>query len=370
MNDLNIADGDFDKLIEGKPGVSGWEANELARIMRYLTSTYVRPIPPATETSHLQAIKQANWDRAAAGSKTATAGAFLSVMEPLRAVGAGLRRFGFVHLSGSTAVWALVAALFLVSATGGLAAAGVLPDPIQSAVWHAANTVGIEVPVPAGANPGVHVSDPMAPDTINSSEGHVADQEAALASAQQAITVAEQAQKAAQEAAITSARCIEESMAQISTLVDGILGITGQAQAQAMVTEARNIGSRVKVCSDQAAAIGQSGVAYASRAAQLADGALEGNSSPSAQVLASVQNAQKAARMAETSAHRALAVSQSIVDNVSGLTASLVNSTVSLQQNLRLLPRRLSERRLRRPPEIPPTRRPGPTGEWTTPMRS
>ena len=329
---MNISDEDFDKVISGKAGASGPEANEVASITRRLNSTYVSPISSATEAKHLQAIRQANAGRTATGSKPADASGPLSVLDPFKNFLAGMRRLGFLQLSGSTAVWAVVAALFLVSTTGGLAAAGVLPERMQSAVSSAARTVGIQVPGPAPAVPGIQVSEPEAPGQVKVTEGDPAAQQAALASAEQAIAAAEQAQRAAQEAAATSARCMEESMAQVSALVEGILGATSPAQAQAMVAQAKTIGTNVKSCSDQASAIGRNGVVFAAQAAELAHKASGASPAMTPEALASVHSAGQAARMAETSASQALSVSRSIVDNVSGLAASLVSSSIGLQQ--------------------------------------
>jgi hypothetical protein len=243
-------------------------------------------------------------------------------MEPLFNFLESMRRSGYAHLSGATAVWAVVAALFLVSGTGGLAAAGVLPDSIQSAVSNAAASVGIDVPMPDTA---VSVTEPANSGGVSVTEGSLAAQQAALASAEKAVQEAEQAQKAAQEAAATSARCIEQSMAQVSTLVDGILSATSPAQAQALVTQAGNLGGGVKACADQATALGQAGVLHAGEATRLAQEASTAESVASNQVLAAIDAANNAARTAGTSATRALDMSRSIVDNVSTLAAGLIN---------------------------------------------
>lgn len=329
---MNISDEDFDKIIAGKAGASAPGAGEISRAMRELNSTYVGPTPPATEARHLTAIHQANRSRGAQVKPAVPNGFTVAVLEPLKAFGAGLRRAGVAHLSGATAVWTVVAALFLVGATGGLAAAGALPGPLQSALSQAAASVGFEVPNPNPAIKQVEIADPAGQAPPSAAD--LAAQQAALESAEQAILAAEQAQKAAQESAAASARCIEASMAQVSTLMDGILRATSQAQAQALVTQARAIGTNVKACSDRATATGQAGATQAAQAALLAQRALEGNPSLSPQAMEAVAAAQKAALTAETSAEQALSVSRSIVDNVSGLTAGLINSTLGLQEAL------------------------------------
>lgn len=327
---MNISDGDFDKVIAGKSGVQGPEAAELQRIMAQLNSAYVSPIPGASESRHLAAIQAANRSRSPQSSASGAASGFKSVLEPFKSFGASFRRTGFA-LSGATAVWAVVVALFMVSATGGLAAAGALPDPIQKVVSSAAASVGLDVPKP---DTEVVLSDPVNSGTVKASEGDIAAQQAALANAEQAVQAAEQAQKAAQEAAATSARCIEESMAQVSTLVDGILSAASPAQAQALVDQARSIGGGVKACADQAAAVGQAGVVHAGEASRLAAEASGADAVASAQVQAAIDAANKAARTAGTSANRALDMSRSIVDNVSSLAAGLINSTLGLQEKL------------------------------------
>ncbi|HET9514739.1 MAG TPA: hypothetical protein VFO95_12485, partial [Gemmatimonadales bacterium] len=326
---MNISDSEFDKVIAGK-GASDPEAAELKRILAQVNSAFVGPIPPASESRHLAAIQQANRSRSPASPSAAPAG-FKSAMQPFLGFLETMRRSGYAHLSGATAVWAVVVALFLVSATGGLAAAGVLPDSLQSAVSSAAASVGIQVPMPQTS---VSVSEPANSGGVSVTEGSLAAQQAALASAEKAVQEASQAQKAAQEAAATSARCIEESMAEVSTLVDGILSATSPAQAQALVTRAGSLGGGVKACADQATALGQAGVVHAGEATRLAREASAAEPVASNQVLAAIDAANNAARTAGTSATRALDMSRSIVDNVSTLAAGLINSSLGLQQTL------------------------------------
>lgn len=362
MNNVQISDGEFDKIIAGQSGPSGPEAAQLARTMKELNAAYVRPITPATESRHLNAILKANQSRPRQGAATGSTSGLDPVLEPLRNLAAGFRRLGLLQLSGSTAVWAVVVALFLVTATGGLAAAGVLPDPIQSAVSSAASSIGIDVPTPDTTVKDVQVSDPVPPGGMAVTESDLAGQQAALAAAERSIQAAEQAQKAAQEAAATSARCIEDAMGQVSSLVDGILGATSQAQAQAVVNQARTIGTAVKQCADQAAAVGQAGVGHATQAADLAQRATEGNPELSAQAQSAVDSALKAARTAESSATRAFGVSQSIVDSVTNLTAGLINSSLGLQQALNpVVPQPGAA------PAAPPSAAPPPIGGMTDP---
>jgi hypothetical protein len=328
---VNISDSDFDRLIAGKSSTSGPEAAELARVLAQVNSAYVSPIPASSESRHLAAIQQANRNRPASTAPADAPSGFRSILEPFRSFGLACRRAGYFHLSGATAVWAVVAALFMVSATGGLAAAGVLPASLQSAVSNAAASVGINVPMPQTS---VTVSEPANSSGMNVTEGSLATQQAALAAAEKAVQEAELAQKAAQEAAATSSRCIEESMAQVSTLVERILSATSQAQAQALVTQAGSLGGGVKVCADQATSLGQAGVAHAGEATRLAQEASGARAVASGQVQAAIDAANNAARTAGTSATLALDMSRAIVDNVGTLTAGLINSSLGLQQTL------------------------------------
>lgn len=346
MIELTISDADFDKLVAGKPG-----AGPVARIVDQVNRAYVSPIPPATEARHLQAIHQANRSRTRAGAPAAGTSRGPAALAPLRRFGVSLRQLGLVQLSGSTAVWAVVIGLFFVGATGGLAAAGVLPAPIQSAVSSAAHSVGIEMPKPPAPPARLPATEPPPAGRVDVTESDLAAQQAALAAAEQAIQAAEQAQKAAQEAAATSARCIEQSMDRVSTLVEGIIGATSPAQAQAIVNQARSVGSSVKECADQAAAAGQAGAGHAAAASQLAQKAAEGNPALTAPGLAAVRAAEQAARAAGASANRALQVSSSIVDDVSGLAASLIGSTLGLREQLTPAP-----------PAALPGRHPAPAG--------
>jgi hypothetical protein len=328
---VNISVGVLDKLIAGKGSAPGPEGAELARILARVNSAYVGPIPAAEESKHLAAIQQANRSRPASTAPAAASTGPGSVLEPFKSFAAGFRRTGWAHLSGATAVWAVVVALLMVSATGGLAAAGVLPDSLQSAVSSAAASVGINVPMPETS---VTVADPAGSGGTNVTQDSLAAQQAALASAERAVQEAEQAQKAAQEAAATSARCIEESMAQVSTLVDGILSATSPAQAQALVTQAGSLGGGVKACADQATNLGQAGVSHAGEATRLAQEASGAQAVASDQVKAAIDAANNAARTAGTSSTRALDMSRSIIGNVSTLAAGLINSSLGLQETL------------------------------------
>ncbi|HEX2177938.1 MAG TPA: hypothetical protein VHL54_00235 [Actinomycetota bacterium] len=359
---MHISDGDFDKILSGRSGPASPEAAELARMKRELNAAYVRPVPPATESRHLSAILQANQNRSRPGAAGAGAG-LDPVLAPLRQLASGFRLIGFVRLSGSTAVWVVALSMFLVTATGGLAAAGVLPDPIQSAVSSAAATVGITVPEPDPAVNQVEVDDPLPPGGVAVTESDLAVQRAALAAAEQSIQAAEQAQKAAQEAAATSARCIEDAMGQVSAMVDGILAATSQAQAQAVVNQARSIGGNVKACADQAASVGQAGVGHATQAAALAQRATDGRPELSPQAQAAIDAARKAAHTAESSASRAFGMSQSIVDSVTNLTAGLINSSLGLQQAINPPVPQPGKA-----PAAPPSAAPPPPGRMTDPV--
>lgn len=359
---MHISDGDFDKILAGRSGPASPEAAELARMRRELNAVYVRPMPPATEARHLTAILQANQARSHRDTAGAAAG-LDPVLAPLRKLASGFRRIGFVQLSGSTAVWVVALSMFLVTATGGLAAAGVLPGGIQSAVSSAAAAVGIDVPDPGPAVKQVEVDDPVPPGGVAVTESDLAGQQAALDAAEQSIQEAEQAQKAAQEAAATSARCIEEAMGQVSAMVDGILGATSQAQAQAAVSQARSIGSNVRACADQAAAVGQEGVGHATQAAALAQSATAGRPELSPHAQAAIEAARKAALTAESSAGRAFGMSQSIVDSVTNLTAGLINSSLGLQQAINPVAPQPGKA-----PAASPSAAPPPAGRMTDPV--
>jgi hypothetical protein len=71
--------------------------------------------------------------------------------------------------------FALVACVTLVGVTGGLAATGALPAPVQTGVSGVAGVVGIDLPSPATRAPGHTPDDPLIPGKSDVAPGHLPD---------------------------------------------------------------------------------------------------------------------------------------------------------------------------------------------------
>jgi hypothetical protein len=70
---------------------------------------------------------------------------------------------------------ALVACVTLFGVTGGLAATGALPAPVQTGVSDVVRVVGIDLPTPATRAPGHTDDDPTIPGKSDVAPGHLPD---------------------------------------------------------------------------------------------------------------------------------------------------------------------------------------------------
>lgn len=129
-----LSDREAESLLAGRAPASGGDLSDLAVLIEGVKAATVRPLDREVEERHLAAIKEAlhlegSRDSAIQGKRRATR---------RRSMIAGLL----------APLWAkiAVAAGAAVLATGGLAAADVLPQPAQDAVASAAERIGLELP--------------------------------------------------------------------------------------------------------------------------------------------------------------------------------------------------------------------------------
>ncbi|MDP9069515.1 MAG: hypothetical protein M3N53_14405 [Actinomycetota bacterium] len=148
---------DLDLVLSGGAVLGGDAAlQELAHIVQQVQDAYPAvAIPPAFEDAHVAMIMHAV-------SETAAAAAVDAPPEPRASIRARSERM--------LAPWTrkiAAATLSLSTAFGGMAYAGVLPDPIQQLTADVAERVGVDLPAPADGAPVVEVDEHGPEDTTD-----------------------------------------------------------------------------------------------------------------------------------------------------------------------------------------------------------
>ena len=143
MNDLpGFSDSDIERLLAGKAPAGGDRLDaELAAFARDVRTAFLAPAPPEVEREHLAAAVQA---ARLAGTANPRAKPARRASRPVAWRRRTVLSSVFVSLSAKIAGVAIAA----TAAAGGLAAAGALPAPVQSAVASAASNVGLNLPNP------------------------------------------------------------------------------------------------------------------------------------------------------------------------------------------------------------------------------
>jgi hypothetical protein len=148
MDDLgHLSDADLDRLLAGKVPGGADDAEALAAFFHEVKSRYATEPSSATREDHLSRIL-------AAARLNADPAALSPEPSPTEAPGRRRPRwrrrlvFGSIFGGSITAKVALIGVVAATAATGGLAAAGSLPSPLQSAVAGAAGNVGVRIPNP------------------------------------------------------------------------------------------------------------------------------------------------------------------------------------------------------------------------------
>jgi hypothetical protein len=147
MDDLgHLSDADLDRLLAGKVRGGADDAEALAAFFHEVKSRYTTQPPSATREDHLSKILAA---------ARLNAGPMQPSPEPSPTEDPGRRPrwrrrlvFGSIFGGSITAKIALIGVVAATAATGGLAATGSLPSPLQSAVAGAAGAVGVKIPNP------------------------------------------------------------------------------------------------------------------------------------------------------------------------------------------------------------------------------
>jgi hypothetical protein len=145
-----ISDNDFERLLRGKPPAGGDDAPELRQFFQELRSKYTAPAPPSVQQAHLAAMMEAAEGHRHHHARQPVTAPWQHPAAPSEDRRPRWRRkLVWSSIFGSVTAKVLVGVVAAAAATGGLAAAGSLPRPVQNAVASAASGVGVSIPDPA-----------------------------------------------------------------------------------------------------------------------------------------------------------------------------------------------------------------------------
>jgi len=143
MNDLpRLSDSDLDRILAGKAPSGGDSLDkELAGFARDVQAVFMAPASPELERTHVAAAMEV-------ARLTSTANPPAKPARRASRPVAWRRRTVFSSLFATLSAKIAGVAIAATAAAGGLAAAGALPAPVQSAVASAASNVGLNLPNP------------------------------------------------------------------------------------------------------------------------------------------------------------------------------------------------------------------------------
>jgi hypothetical protein len=167
---FRMGDGDLDRLLAGRAPSGDEELEELAAFLRDVEAAHLRFPPESTEARQLAAMLEAaqllsdkGEPAARPASKAPGPDHQASRLPKWRSTIVPARLFATIWTKAAVAA---VAALLVMA---GLASAGALPDPLQTAAANAADTVGVSLDNPGDAD---EVGDV---DAVDDSEANEAD---------------------------------------------------------------------------------------------------------------------------------------------------------------------------------------------------
>lgn len=143
-----ISPKDLDRLFAGRGALPGGELEDISGLVEKVQSSYLPDIDPDLRASHVAAVMQVVnlTDKGDLAARPAS-----KVNGPARQASGlpkGRRSFVLESLFATvSAKLALGGVAVAMAATGGLAATGNLPDQAQTAISHAVDNVGIDIPV-------------------------------------------------------------------------------------------------------------------------------------------------------------------------------------------------------------------------------
>jgi hypothetical protein len=333
MDDLShISDADFDRLLAGKARGGTDDVEVVAAFFKDVKSRYTTPPSPATRQDHLaKIVAAARLNAEQAATPTGVRFGVAPGGRPDRGHRwAQWRRrlvFGGVSVTAKVALIGVVAA---TAATGGLAAAGALPSPLQSAVAGAAGNVGVKLPNPqasAQIQTNAHVQAGKVASTVHSMVERV-------------TTAAQQPPQLTPSAIASTQTCAQNVSTIASQLVNSAAGANTSALAQSLAERATALAQESVGCALPAAAGAVAGsktpaidAARDSAAAKAISGAIQGCASTLESAIQTLVQAailakagtqvQGISQDAKTVATAAQACAQGVGSALQGVLASL-----------------------------------------------
>jgi hypothetical protein len=189
INPRKISPQDLDRLYAH--GSASEDLEDISRLVQNVRSKYLGQLDPDLETAHLAALMQVvnftdKGDLAARPANKTDGPGFLASGMPKRR-GRFVLQSMFATLSTKLALGGAAVAM---AATGGLAGTGHLPDRAQTAVAHAAERVGIVIPLGETAQSAAGGVNAIAEQAVESA---LKNAEAAVRAAEQKAAVGDDA---------------------------------------------------------------------------------------------------------------------------------------------------------------------------------
>lgn len=178
-----LSDADLERLLAGKAPLGGDEAPELRQFFQDLRSRYTTEAPASVQQEHLARI--------VAAARRAHSPQTKSPWQPAAALTSGgsgdgrppwRRKIVLSSIFGSITTKILLGVVAAAAATGGLAAAGALPTPVQNAVASAAGGVGVNLPNPQETTAAAEAQGQKVVTAVTDLVNHVSDTDQQTAS--------------------------------------------------------------------------------------------------------------------------------------------------------------------------------------------
>jgi hypothetical protein len=296
----HVSDADLDRLLAGKAQSGAADVEALATFFHEVKSRYVTQPSSATRQDHLSKIvaaAQLNAEQMypSIGSEAGPTG--VPDKDPGRRP-RWRKRLVLGGIFGSiTAKIALLGVVAATAATGGLAAAGSLPNSLQSAVAGAAGNVGVRLPNPQ-ATAEIRASAQAEAGKVASAVDRIVEQ----------VTIAAQQPTRLTTSTVASTQTCTQNVSTIaSQLLNSAAGASNPALAQSLAERATALAQESVGCALPAiGAAGGSGAtnrtdtdARDTAAAKAISGAVQGCAAP---LRSAIETLVRAAIMAKTSA--------------------------------------------------------------------
>jgi hypothetical protein len=277
-DDTRMSDADIEQLLAGKPRPGGDELPGVRQFFQEVKTRYAVDPPAAVREAHLARIVSAarlQADQTSPGAAASIAPGAARAAAPATSGGGAekppwRRKVVLSSLFGSITAKILVGVVAATAATGGLAAAGALPRPVQNAVASAAEGVGVSLPNPqasASAAAAAQAQAQKVASTVNSL-------------VQQVTTGAQHAGAVTPTALKTTSTCTQNVSAIASDLSGAVgaadnVGLAQSLAARATALAQESVGCGLPATAAAAAATGTTHTDGPSTGSQAIAGAIQ-----------------------------------------------------------------------------------------------